>query len=98
MRAGYSDPRRLLWIRRGNPRPNEAKTMSEMPKMVEGAKVRSALGRVKWAWGERRNEMAITGLRWMVGLLWINSALGKLAVANYGATAFKATNTGFAAK
>lgn len=72
--------------------------MSEMPKIESGARVRGALARVKWAWGERRNEMSITGLRWVVGLLWINSALGKLAVANYGATAFKATNTGFAAK
>jgi thiosulfate dehydrogenase (quinone) large subunit len=71
--------------------------MTEMPKMEKGARVRGALARVKWAWGERRNEMAITGLRWTVGLLWINSALGKLTNPTY-ASGFAATNKGFAAK
>jgi thiosulfate dehydrogenase [quinone] large subunit len=68
-----------------------------MPAVVKGARVRGALSRFRWAWGERRNEMAMTGLRWTVALLWINSAWGKLSNANFAAS-FKSTNTGFAAK
>ena len=71
--------------------------MSEMPVIEKGARVRGALGRFKWAWGERRSEMSMTGLRWALGLLWINSALGKiLSTTYYGG--FAATNKGFAAK
>jgi thiosulfate dehydrogenase [quinone] large subunit len=66
--------------------------MEETPVVKAGA-----MARLKWAWGERRNEMAMTGLRWTIGLLWINSALGKLSNANFAAS-FKSTNTGFASK
>src|SRR5258706_13384853 len=64
---------------------------------MEGAKVRGALARVKWAWGERRNELAITGLRMTVALIFINSAWGKLTNPNIVAS-FRATNNTFAGK
>jgi thiosulfate dehydrogenase [quinone] large subunit len=71
--------------------------MSEMPKIESGARARGALSRVKWAWGERRNELALTGVRMTVALIFINSAWGKLTNPNIVAS-FKGTNATFAGK
>lgn len=96
MRAKLRDVTRLSWLVGGNPERRRY-IVSETNAVVKGATARGALGRVKWAWGERRNELAMTGFRITVGLLWVNSAWGKISGGTF-VGGFAKTNAGFAAK
>jgi thiosulfate dehydrogenase [quinone] large subunit len=69
--------------------------MSETTVGLGGAKTRRALGRVKWAWGERRNELMFTALRVWIALEWLNSGVGKFTNPKY-VSGFAATNQNFA--
>lgn len=53
------------------------------------------VGRFKWAWAERRNEMVLTGLRWAMAIEWLNSGYGKMTNPKY-LSGFAATNANFA--
>jgi thiosulfate dehydrogenase (quinone) large subunit len=69
--------------------------MSETTVGMGGAKAHRALGRVKWAWGERRNELMFTALRVWIALEWLSSGTGKLMNPKY-VSGFAATNANFA--
>ena len=62
---------------------------------MEGAKAPGVLGRVRWAWGNRRDHLGMTSLRVLVGVLWLNSFWGKFTNPNF-VGGFAATNTRFA--
>jgi thiosulfate dehydrogenase [quinone] large subunit len=61
----------------------------------EGAKATGALGRIRWAWGNRRNEIGMTAARVTLAALWLNSFWGKFTNSTY-VGGFAATNTRFA--
>lgn len=54
-------------------------------------------GRIRWAWGNRRDQIGMTGLRVAVALLWLNSFWGKFMNPNF-VSGFAATNTRFASQ
>jgi thiosulfate dehydrogenase [quinone] large subunit len=62
-----------------------------------GAKAGGKLALVKQVWGTKRDQLAMTAVRVTVGLLFLNSAVGKITNPNF-VSGFAATNRGFAAK
>ena len=69
--------------------------MTENAVGTVGARAPGALGRIKWAFAERRNEVMMTGLRWAIALEWMNSAWGKMNNPRF-VSGFAATNANFA--
>ena len=71
--------------------------MTEEAAKMDGARAVGKLALVKQVWGTKRDQLAITAVRVTVGLLFVNSAIGKLTSPTF-ISGFAATNRGFAAK
>jgi thiosulfate dehydrogenase [quinone] large subunit len=71
--------------------------MTQGAAKMEDAMATGKVALVKRAWATKRDQIALTAVRVTVGLLFLNSAIGKLTSPTY-ISGFAATNRGFAAK